>query len=256
MKKCTPDIVTGNEIHCDGLTKLFDGSAVLGPLDLVFAAGRTTTLVGPSGCGKSTLLRLIAGLETPSEGAVRIGTQTPRQLARRGALSMAFQDPALLPWRTVRGNVALGAKLARKSDEGVDALIALVGLSGFEAHRPAELSGGMSQRVSIARSLISEPEVLLLDEPFGAVDALTRNRLNADLPPLWQGNGTTTIMVTHSVNEAVLLSDRIIVLSARPAMVVADLPVRFDAPRTTRLTGSAEFQSKTTQVLDALGIAA
>lgn len=247
--------MSDNEIRCDGLAKQFGHDAVLGPLTLTFAAGQTTTLVGPSGCGKSTLLRLIAGLETPTQGEVQIGGQGPSQLAKRGALSMAFQDPALLPWRSVRSNVSLGAKLARKSDARVDELIALVGLAGFEDHRPAELSGGMRQRAAIARSLISEPEVLLLDEPFGAVDALTRNRLNADLPPLWRNRKTTTVMVTHSVTEAVLLSDRILVLTESPATVVADISVIFDAPRTTGLTGQPGFQTKTKQVLHALGIA-
>lgn len=252
---CTPEPLPDNEIRCDGLVKQFDGAAVIAPLNMCFAAGQTTALVGPSGCGKSTLLRVIAGLETPTEGRVRIGADSPQSLARRGALSMAFQDHALLPWRTVRGNVALGAKLARKPASGVDALIALVGLAGFEDHRPAELSGGMRQRAAIARSLISQPEVLLLDEPFGAVDALTRSRLNVDLPPLWRDRGTTTIMVTHSVDEALLLSDRIVVLSPRPATVTADIPVSFDAPRTAELTGTAAFQAQAEKVLAALGVA-
>lgn len=247
--------MSGNEIRCDGLAKQFDGAVVIAPLDLTFEAGRTTALVGPSGCGKSTLLRVIAGLEMPTQGTVRIGSESPQTLAKRGALSMAFQDAALLPWRTVRGNVALGAKLARKSGDRVDELIALVGLAGFEDHRPAELSGGMRQRAAIARSLISKPEILLLDEPFGAVDALTRNRLNTDLPPLWRERDTTTVMVTHSVNEAVLLSDRIIVLSPRPATVEADIPVIFEVPRTAELTGTAAFQHKADKVLAALGLA-
>lgn len=246
--------MAGNQIRCDGLARQFEGAAVLGPLSLEFVAGQTTALVGPSGCGKSTLLRLIAGLDEPSEGCVTISAQTPQHLAKRGALSMAFQDHALLPWRSVRANVALGAKLARKPDHLVDELIALVGLAGFEAHRPAELSGGMRQRAAIARSLASEPEVLLLDEPFGAVDALTRSKLNIDLPPLWRDKGTTTVMVTHSVDEAVLLSDRIVVLSDRPGRVVADISVIFDAPRTIEMTRQSAFQSITQQVLSALGV--
>lgn len=249
------DVLPGNEIRCDRLARQFDGLAVLDPLDLTLKAGQTTALVGPSGCGKSTLLRLIAGLEEPSQGSVRIGDCSPREVARRGGLSMAFQDPALLPWRSVRENIVLGAKLARKPADGVDALIALVGLAGFETHRPAELSGGMRQRAAIARSLISAPEVLLLDEPFGAVDALTRSRLNADLPPLWRNRGTTTVMVTHSVDEALLLSDRVLVLSARPARIVADIAVFFDAPRTLSLTGTSAFRTQAEKVLSALGVA-
>ena len=249
------DAVSGHAIRCRGLAKAFDGLAVLEPLDLVFAAGQTTALVGPSGCGKSTLLRLIAGLEKPTHGSVTIGSRSPRAIAKEGGLAMAFQDPSLLPWRSVRDNIALGAKLARKSADGVDALIELVGLAGFASHRPAELSGGMRQRAAIARSLISQPEVLLLDEPFGAVDALTRSRLNADLPPLWRNRGTTTVMVTHSVDEALLLSDRVIVLSALPARVLADVSVVFNGPRFAELIGTSAFKAKAEEVLTALGVA-
>ena len=246
--------MSGQDIRCEALTKRFGDGAAVGPLTLTFVAGQTTALVGPSGCGKSTLLRLIAGLEDPTAGTLRIGDKHPKDVARSGALSMAFQDHALLPWRTVRANVILGARLARKADDHADALIAMVGLAGFEEHQPAELSGGMRQRAAIARSLISEPEVLLLDEPFGAVDALTRSKLNAELPPLWRDRGTTTVMVTHSVDEAVLLSDRIIVLSERPAHIVADIPVTFAGPRSMSITRQPVFQSKTKEVLDALGV--
>ena len=249
------DAVSGHAIRCRGLAKAFDGLAVHEPLDLVFAAGQTTALVGPSGCGKSTLLRLIAGLEKPTHGSVTIGSRSPRAIAKEGGLAMAVQDPSLLPWRSVRDNIALGAKLARKSADGVDALIELVGLAGFSSHRPAELSGGMRQRAAIARSLISQPEVLLLDEPFGAVDALTRSRLNADLPPLWRNRGTTTVMVTHSVDEALLLSDRVIVLSALPARVLADVSVVFNGPRFAELIGTSAFKAKAEEVLTALGVA-
>jgi NitT/TauT family transport system ATP-binding protein len=201
--------------------------------DLTFAAGQTTALVGPSGCGKSTILRMVAGLEAPSTGTITIGDETPAQLAKRGALSMAFQDPSLLPWKSVQANIALGLKLARKpaDAQAVQDLIDLIGLKGFEKTRPAELSGGMRQRAAIARCLISKPELVLLDEPFGAVDAMTRNRLNAELPPLWRDRGTTALLVTHSVKEAVMLSDRIIVLSNRPAKVTADIPVTLDNAR-------------------------
>jgi NitT/TauT family transport system ATP-binding protein len=192
---------------------------------------------------------MIAGLETPSEGTLHIGQETPRQVAKRGALGMAFQDPSLLPWRTVATNIALGAKLAHKPATGVDRLISLVGLDGFADVRPAELSGGMRQRAAIARALVSEPEVLLLDEPFGAVDAITRSRLNIDLPPLWREKGTTTILVTHAVIEAVMLADRIIVLSARPGAVVADIGVSLCG---LRHEGDPAFQILANQVLAAL----
>ncbi|MEM6595135.1 MAG: ABC transporter ATP-binding protein [Pseudomonadota bacterium] len=248
--------MSDNQIRCEGLVKKFDGADVIAPLDLTFVAGETTALVGPSGCGKSTVLRMIAGLEHPTHGQVTIGNDRPDTVAKRGDLAMAFQDHALLPWRTVRANIALGAKLARKPPGDIDAMIDLVGLTGFADHRPAELSGGMRQRAAIARSLISKPQVLLLDEPFGAVDALTRSRLNTDLPPLWRNRGTTALMVTHSVAEAVLLSDRIIVLSSRPASVMADIPVRFGSNRTSELSATPDFQSKVSDVLSALGVAA
>lgn len=239
-------------IVCDNISKTFGATHAVAPLSVTLRAGQTTALVGPSGCGKSTILRMIAGLDTPTTGRLTIEGQAPATMAKRGALAMAFQDPSLLPWRTVRANIALGAQLAGKAADGVDALIDLVGLGGFGDHRPAELSGGMRQRAAIARSLISEPEVLMLDEPFGAVDAMTRRRLNVDLPPLWRNRGTTVVLVTHSVQEAVLLSDRVLVLSQRPAKVIADLDVSFTGTRDTRLTETVEFSEISRQVFAAL----
>jgi len=218
----SPDIV------CTQLEKTFHSGgktiSAVGPINVRFNAGETTALVGPSGCGKSTLLRLIAGLEEPTVGSVQIGGQTPIEVTRRAGLAFAFQDAALLPWLTVRQNVALALKLARrgKDEAKVSGLIDLVGLSQFADTRPAELSGGMRQRAAIARCLVTEPSLLLLDEPFGAVDELTRARLNQDLPALWQKPGTTTLLVTHSIAEAVNVSDRVIVFSPRPARIVGD----------------------------------
>lgn len=220
--------MTGRDVVCTGLSKVFGGRPpvdALCPIDVTFRAGETTALVGPSGCGKSTLLRLIAGLEMPTNGSVRIGGETPAELARRGGIGMAFQDASLLPWRSVHSNVSLALRLARQRDDAgaVDRLIALVGLDGFAGARPAALSGGMRQRAAIARCLVTAPDLVLLDEPFGAVDELTRARLGAELPPLWRDRGTTAILVTHSVREAVTLSDRVIVLSRRPGRIVADI---------------------------------
>jgi NitT/TauT family transport system ATP-binding protein len=249
------------EVVCRGLAKTFGGAGrqveALRPVDLTFAAGMTTALVGPSGCGKSTLLRLIAGLEVPSAGEVLIGGDTPRQVCERAGLAMAFQDASLLPWRTARGNIALARTLARlpEDNDAVDRLIGLVGLEGFAERRPAELSGGMRQRVAIARCLVAEPGLLLLDEPFGAVDELTRARLNEDLPALWEARGTTTILVTHSVSEAVLLSDRVIVFSARPARVIADIAVPLARPRDRSLRRSEAFTDLTDAVSTALASA-
>lgn len=243
------------DILCRGLAKVFPGGVeVLPPTDLALNAGQTTALVGPSGCGKSTLLRLIAGLEEPSAGSILIGGATPAAMRRRAALSVAFQDPSLLPWRTVRANIALARRLAHlPGDPGlVDRLIALVGLAGFEETRPAALSGGMRQRAAIARALATAPRLLLLDEPFGAVDELTRRQLALDLPPLWQRRGTTTLLVTHSISEAVFLADRVIVLSPRPARIVADIPVPVAHPRAPEFVESGEFHQLAAEVTAAL----
>ncbi len=242
----------GIDIRCTGVTKSFGATEAVASFCATFAAGQTTALVGPSGCGKSTILRLIAGLDAPDTGTVTLGSDTPAQLARRGGLAMAFQDPSLLPWRTVRANIALGAELARKPADRTETLIDLVGLAGFADHRPAELSGGMRQRTAIARALVSAPQVLLLDEPFAAVDAITRRRLNVDLPPLWRARGTTVVLVTHSVQEAVLLSDRVLVLSDRPARLVADIPIPLPAERDATLLDTPEFLELSRAVTDAL----
>jgi NitT/TauT family transport system ATP-binding protein len=235
---------TAPDIRCLNLSRHFGDGAkrveAVAPTTLTFEAGKTTALVGPSGCGKSTLLRMIAGLDDPSSGEVKISGETPVQMRRKAGLAFAFQDAALLPWRSVRSNIALVRKLAAlpPDPDGIDHLIRLVGLEGFEDRRPADLSGGMRQRAAIARCLATDPRLLLLDEPFGAVDELTRARLNRELPALWQGRGMTTLLVTHSVAEAVMLSDRVIVLSPRPACVVADIAI--DLPRPREMTAVAE----------------
>lgn len=241
-------IQSAPEVVCRNVVKTF-GTArgplhALGPVDVRLAPGTVTALVGPSGCGKSTLLRIIGGLEEPDAGGVvTVGPDLPVDVRRRGELSIAFQDASLLPWRTAASNVALARKLARQpaAPRRVEELLHLVGLAGFEDARPAQLSGGMRQRAAIARCLITEPRLLLLDEPFGAVDELTRRRLNIELPPLWSDTGTTTLLVTHSVTEAVLLADRVLVMSARPGLVVADVPVELDRPRVAEQTTTPYF---------------
>lgn len=237
------------------VTKVYpDGLEAVAPVDLTFDAGRTTALVGPSGCGKSTLLRLVAGLEQPSSGSVSIDGASPARVAERGELAVAFQDPSLLSWRTVRSNIALALTLTGQpvEDEAIERLIALVGLEGFGDARPAALSGGMRQRAAIARALVTEPRLLLLDEPFGAVDELTRQDLIAELPPLWRRRGTTTLLVTHSIAEAVRIADRIIVLGPRPARVVADIAVDLPQPRTPETSRTVEFGRLIDEVTDAL----
>lgn len=250
-----PDPTSPPEVVCTGLAKTFDGGLhAVSPTHARFAAGQTTALVGPSGCGKSTILRLIAGLETPSAGSISIGGAPPSETLQNADLAVAFQDPSLLPWRTVRGNIELALGLARRPvvAREVDDLIRMVGLDGFADTRPAELSGGMRQRAAIARALATRPKLLLLDEPFGAVDELTRQQLAQDLPRLWEARGTTTLLVTHSVQEAVMLSDRILVLSPRPATIVADIAVDLPRPRDPDMARQAAFTALVDEVFSAL----
>lgn len=245
------------QVVCSAVAKTFHsrrGDVVaLARTDLTLKAGTVTALVGPSGCGKSTLLRIIAGLEEPDAGGtVTIDGDQPSVARRRGELAVAFQDPSLLPWRTTTGNVALAQRLAgqRVDHDRIRELLATVGLAGFEKARPAQLSGGMRQRAAIARCLITQPRLLLLDEPFGAVDELTRRRLNIELPPLWSGTGTTTLLVTHSISEAVLLADRVLVMSARPGRIVADLPIELARPRHWKQLHSRQFS----ELVDRIGV--
>ncbi|MEL6588164.1 MAG: ABC transporter ATP-binding protein [Pseudomonadota bacterium] len=242
-------------VECIALAKTFGPSVeAVRPLDLRCEAGQTTAFVGPSGCGKSTVLRLIAGLEAPSAGQVRIAGAPPSDILRKADLALAFQDPSLLPWRTVRQNIELALRLAgRPKDRAeIDQLIHLVGLDGFAETRPAALSGGMRQRAAIARALATKPALLLLDEPFGAVDELTRQQLAQDLPAIWEARGTTTLLVTHSVSEAVLLSDRIIVFSPRPARIKADIDVDLPRPRRRDVVRDPHFAELMDEVVAAL----
>ena len=207
----------------------------LGPIDLEVRPGEIVALIGPNGCGKSTLLRIIGGLLAPDAGRVEVAGRPVTGPTADAALM--FQEPRLLPWRDVASNIALPLELGGwRSDRRVARtreLVDMVGLSGFERARPHELSGGMRQRTAIARALALEPSVLLLDEPFSALDALTRERFNAELLTLWERTHTAVLLVTHSIPEALHLADRAVVLSPRPGRVVADIPV--DLPRPRRL---------------------
>ena len=225
----------------------------LAGVELAVRAGELVSIVGPSGCGKSTLLRAIAGLLLPTAGTIRVaGTQPGNARPRQVPLSFVFQDPTLLAWRSVRSNVRLPLELVaapRTTRESrIDAVLDLVGLSDFAERYPDELSGGMRMRASLARALVTEPELLLLDEPFGALDDITRHALGEELLRLRAVRGWTGIFITHNIAEAVYLSDRVLVMSPRPGRVVADVSVPLAAPRTAELRATAEFARLTGEV--------
>jgi NitT/TauT family transport system ATP-binding protein len=213
-----------------------DGTVALAGLELSVASGEFVSVVGPSGCGKSTLLRIASGLTTATDGSVVVNTDK---------IGYVFQDPTLLPWRTVQANVELLAELGglprqerrRRANEAIK----LVGLTEFAQHRPRALSGGMRMRVSLARSLTMQPELFLFDEPFGALDEITRERLNDELLQLFLMQRFTALFVTHSVTEAVFVSKRVVVMSGRPGQVIGDFPVPFEYPRSPRLRFDEEF---------------
>src|ERR1700730_11985589 len=227
---------------------------VLQGLDLKVQKGEFVTLIGPSGCGKSTVLKLIAGLTSPTQGTITVDGMAPKDA--RETVSFIFQDATLLPWRPVAQNVGLGLELdglnKAQRQEKTAALLRLVGLEQVAKFYPRELSGGMKMRVSIARALATSPKLLLMDEPFAALDEMSRDRLNEELLRLRAEQKWTAVFVTHSVAEAVFLSSRIVVLAANPGRVHAVLPIDLPSPRTAALRDTPEFEARVLQVSHAL----
>jgi NitT/TauT family transport system ATP-binding protein len=213
------------------------------------------SVLGPSGCGKSTLLRLVADILSPTAGRITIAGQRPAVARQRRVFGFVFQDPTLLAWRSALRNVLLPLEITGEAQEARATaleLLELVGLKGFENAYPWQLSGGMRQRVAIARALITRPAILLMDEPFGALDEIARERMNQELLRIWERTATTVLFVTHSATEAVFLSDRVIVLTARPGRVKRDLAVALPRPRAPALKETAEFTAHTATLRQAL----
>jgi NitT/TauT family transport system ATP-binding protein len=246
----------GLAVSLRGVTKAYgNGVMALGPLDLDVAKGEFVSLLGPSGCGKSTALRLIAGLNAPTSGAVRVAHRADPSRAGH-SIGFVFQEPTLMPWTSVRENVRLPLKLAHAPAAAalarVDEALAQVGLAEFADAYPRELSGGMKMRVSLARALVTDPDILLLDEPFAALDEITRFRLNNDLLALWRNLRKTVIFVTHSVFESVYLSQRVIVMTARPGRIHAEFRIETPQPRAEDFRTSAEYAGYCREVSNAL----
>jgi NitT/TauT family transport system ATP-binding protein len=237
-------------IRLQGISQVFrsrDGArvAALDDVDLSVASEQFACIVGPSGCGKSTLLRLVAGLIAPTRGTIEVGGL--RVDGPREDVGIVFQKPTLFPWASVLENVLMPLKLmgrptASHRQRAMD-LLEMVGLGGFETRLPGELSGGMQQRAAICRALIHDPPILLMDEPFGALDALTREEMTLELLSIWQERRKTIVFVTHSITEAVLLADKVVVMSARPGRIVNDLDVALPRPRSFAQEGLPEFQA-------------
>jgi NitT/TauT family transport system ATP-binding protein len=234
-------------VRLEGVAKQFGkgGVTALEDVALTIEPGEFISLIGPSGCGKSTLLRVVGDLIQPTSGVVEVNGKPAHQARVDRDYGIVFQDAVLFDWRTVAKNIALPLELAGWSRERrrqrVDEMLELVELTGFESHHPWQLSGGMQQRVSIARALSFDPALLLMDEPFGALDEMTRERLNLELLRIWQASGSTVIFVTHSISEAVFLSTRVVVMSPRPGRITGIVDVDLPQPRTIRTREEPRF---------------
>jgi len=234
-----------------------DGTHALQPVDLTIEEGEFVTLLGPSGCGKSTLLKMIAGLLEPSDGRLLLWRRPVAELhSCANKLAFVFQSPTLMPWASVQSNVRLPLELAGTPRAEADARVAealkLVGLGKFSATLPRALSGGMQMRVSIARGLVTQPQLLLMDEPFGALDEITRHKLDTDLLALWAAKKLTVVFVTHSIHEAVFLSTRVVMMAARPGRVVEEVRIDEPYPRTPDFMVTPQFSRYARQLQDSL----
>jgi NitT/TauT family transport system ATP-binding protein len=246
----------GLAVSLRAVTKVYDsGVTALGPLDLDVRKGEFVSLLGPSGCGKSTALRLIAGLSAPTSGSVGVAQSSGEARGAHG-IGFVFQEPTLMPWTSVRENVRLPLKLAHapavEANRRVDAALTQVGLFEFADAYPRELSGGMKMRASLARALVTDPDILLMDEPFAALDEITRFRLNNDLLALWRNLRKTVIFVTHSVFESVYLSQRVIVMTSRPGRLSAEIRIDAAEPRGEDFRTSADYVGYCREVSNAL----
>lgn len=242
------------QISVDNVVVRFGDLTALGSVSCQIGSGEFVALLGPSGCGKSTLIRVLAGLQAASEGAAFLDTQPVTEPHEQ--VGLMFQKANLMPWRTVRENIALPLELAGFAEsmrlQAADDVLPLLGLEGFEESYPAELSGGMAQRVALGRVLVRKPQVLLLDEPFGALDALTRERISLDLLRIRAKRGQTVLMVTHNINEAVLLADRVLVMSQRPGRIISEVTVPLERPRTLEMVYTEKFTQTAKHVRDAI----
>lgn len=244
-------------VYLKGLRRVFPGNIVaVESVDCEIGPGSFVAFVGPSGCGKSTLLRLIAGLDTPDAGSLRLDYGSNSSVNGPKTIAFVFQDAHLLPWRNVLENAALPLELwgvgRAEREQRARKALEEVGLSKAEKQMPAELSGGMRMRVSIARALVTNPSILLMDEPFGALDELTRNRLDEKLRALWEHRKMTVLFVTHSISEAVYLAQRVLVFSPLPARIVQDYTIDFQSERNARLRTEPEFSRHVLALHEAL----